>query len=122
MIPLLCRERAAVCGDHVWIANTQFWALLNNNRLDPATRAVVEKGYCYADVKSYTSVASRVKARATQIDVFTRNLLLIPINYVNTHWALAALDLKNKAVTYYDSLRGAGPADHICRKLLRWLR
>jgi sentrin-specific protease 1 len=118
----LLRERNAVCGDCVWVAGTSFWAQLNNNTVEPGTLRVIESGYSYASVKMYTSVASRVKPRATQVDVFGQDLLLIPINYPGSHWALMVLDMKNKVTTYYDSLGAPHPGHAISAKLLRWLR
>ena len=44
----------------------------------------------------------------TNIDLFSKDLILMPINIGNTHWTLIAMDIKQKKVSYYDSLRGNG--------------
>lgn len=123
----LLRERAALCGGHVWIANTRFWATMTQDGRDPDTGALLEEGYNYLGIKTHTSVSTRQKPRATQVDIFSKRLLLIPINYVGSHWAMTAVDLVRREVVYYDSLPGSpaaaqGKAESIAPTLLRWLR
>ena len=43
-----------------------------------------------------------------KVDVFSQDLLLIPINHNNLHWCLAAVDMHRKIISYYDSMLGTG--------------
>lgn len=40
-----------------------------------------------------------------QADVFSKDLLFIPINYAY-HWTLGVVDIRNKLIQVYDSLGG----------------
>ena len=40
-----------------------------------------------------------------QVDVFAHDLLLIPV-HLGMHWCLACVDLRRKAVRYFDSMLG----------------
>ena len=42
------------------------------------------------------------------VDVFSQDLLIIPINHDNLHWCLATVDMRSRAISYYDSMRGSG--------------
>lgn len=39
-----------------------------------------------------------------QIDVFSKDILLVPVNLGNSHWTCAAINLRLKRFEYYDSL------------------
>ena len=45
-----------------------------------------------------------------QVDVFSFDYVLIPINLNNTHWALAAINFVKKRLEYYDAMGGGGRA------------
>lgn len=47
-------------------------------------------------------------SKRKKVNVNTTNLILIPINIMSTHWALAAVDNEYKTITYYDSLSSNG--------------
>lgn len=51
---------------------------------------------------------SGVKRWTRKIDIFSYDLILIPI-HLGMHWCLAVIDFKNKEIVYYDSLRGNNP-------------
>ena len=34
--------------------------------------------------------------------------MLVPVNVHNTHWTLVGCDMRNKTITYYDSMSGDG--------------
>ena len=42
---------------------------------------------------------------ATQVDIFSHDLLIIPV-HLGMHWCLACVDLRRKAVRYFDSMLG----------------
>ena len=42
------------------------------------------------------------------MDVFSKDLLLVPVNHNNLHWCLAAVDLNSRSISYYDSMVGNG--------------
>jgi len=68
-----------------------------------------EVAYNYANVKRWTK----------KVDVFSMDLLLIPVNLGNLHWALLTIDLAKTCINYYDSLGGSGT--HVINALGRWL-
>lgn len=47
----------------------------------------------------------KVKRWTKKVDIFAKDLLLIPINQ-SYHWTLGVIDLKKKQVFVYDSLNG----------------
>lgn len=56
--------------------------------------------------RGYQGVARWSKRK--KVNVNTTNLILIPINIMSTHWALAVVDNEYKTITYYDSLSSNG--------------
>ncbi|KAM6356367.1 LOW QUALITY PROTEIN: sentrin-specific protease 2-like [Alca torda] len=54
-----------------------------------------------------------------RVDVFKKELILVPIN-LSLHWALAVIDMRKKTVKYFDSLGQGG--DEICETLLKYLQ
>lgn len=48
---------------------------------------------------------SGVKRWTRKVDIFSFDLLLIPV-HLGMHWCLAVIDLKHKQIVYYDSLKG----------------
>ena len=43
-----------------------------------------------------------------ELDMFAKDLILMPIHARSNHWTLLAMDLRRKRIAYYDSLRGDG--------------
>ena len=52
-----------------------------------------------------------------QVDLFAVDLIMIPI-HLGMHWCLAAIDMRAKTITYYDSLLGD---NHQCTNTLRYV-
>jgi sentrin-specific protease 1 len=52
-------------------------------------------------------------------NVLDMQMIVIPINHHNTHWALAVLWPHSKEICYMDSLGGAS-ASYVTSTLLRW--
>ena len=52
-----------------------------------------------------------------QVDLFAVDLIMIPI-HLGMHWCLAAIDMRAKTITYYDSLLGD---NHQCTNALRYV-
>jgi Ulp1 family protease len=52
--------------------------------------------YSYKDVRRWT-----VKAK---IDIFQLDYVIFPMNIGETHWAMGAIDLKDKGFRYFDSM------------------
>ena len=52
--------------------------------------------------KGYKAVRKWTK----KVDVFQKDILIIPCHLSNNHWTLAVVDLNNKRMSYYDSLGG----------------
>lgn len=40
-----------------------------------------------------------------QIDIFSKDMILIPVNHLNSHWSAAAINFKKKRIESYDSMR-----------------
>jgi len=40
----------------------------------------------------------------TQIDLFSKDVVLIPVNHGNAHWTAAAINFRNKRFESYDSM------------------
>ena len=51
--------------------------------------------------KGFTSVKRWTK----KVDVFSYDILIIPV-HLGMHWCLAAINMKGKIITYYDSMGG----------------
>uniref|UniRef100_A0A7S0WQN0 Ubiquitin-like protease family profile domain-containing protein n=1 Tax=Chlamydomonas leiostraca TaxID=1034604 RepID=A0A7S0WQN0_9CHLO len=77
----------------VWCASSFLYTQLTNVRTGG-----------YANVRRWT-----LPARTNTPDcVLGRDLLLLPVNFVNSHWVLVALWPARRLMQYYDSLGGAG--------------
>ncbi|XP_033104112.1 sentrin-specific protease 1-like [Anneissia japonica] len=50
-----------------------------------------------------------------KVDIFSKNLILVPV-HLGVHWCLAVIDMRNKTITYYDSMGNANPK---CLQALR---
>ena len=50
----------------------------------------------------------KVKQWTKDIDIFSCNQIIIPININGNHWTLAVIDMVNKVIRYYDSMGDAG--------------
>jgi sentrin-specific protease 1 len=66
-------------------------------------------GYKYSEVARWT----RKK------DVFSKDLIIVPIHCNGNHWTLAVINMKQKRFEYYDSLRGS--PNMVLTNLRRWL-
>lgn len=56
--------------------------------------------------RGYAGVARWSKRK--KVDVTSKDLILVPINIMGTHWALAVVDNRNKQFQYFDSLSSHG--------------
>jgi sentrin-specific protease 1 len=92
----------------VWVANTFFYSKLTEDAQEGAT--VTERGYCYAGVARWT--------KRERVNVFACRLLLVPLNFGNSHWALGVIDMATKRIELWDSLNGGGNG-RVARTLLR---
>ncbi|KAM4770044.1 sentrin-specific protease 2 isoform 5-T5 [Cyanocitta cristata] len=59
-----------------------------------------------------------VKKWTKGVDIFKHDVILVPI-HVRIHWTLLVVDLREKAIKYFDSLGQKG--DHICKTVLKYL-
>lgn len=74
-------------------------------------RAQQRSGYDYARVRRWTR----------RFDVFSYDMLIIPINQQNTHWTLGVVNFQDKYVMHLDSL-GNGGSEKIREYLMRWVK
>ncbi|XP_061203217.1 sentrin-specific protease 1 isoform X3 [Neopsephotus bourkii] len=68
--------------------------------------------------KLKTAGYQAVKRWTKKVDIFSVDLLLVPI-HLGVHWCLAVVDFRKKTITYYDSMGGIN--SEACRILLRLL-
>ena len=52
--------------------------------------------------------AAGVARWTKNVNVFSQDLLIIPINHDSLHWCLATVDMRSRAISYFDSMRGSG--------------
>ncbi|MEE6471909.1 hypothetical protein FKM82_009406 [Ascaphus truei] len=69
--------------------------------------------------KLKTAGYQAVKRWTKKVDIFSMNILLVPI-HLGVHWCLAVIDFRKKSVTYYDSMGGLN--NEACRILLQYLK
>ncbi|KAL1458152.1 hypothetical protein WDU94_008323 [Cyamophila willieti] len=62
---------------------------------------------------------NRVRRWTKKIDLFSYDLILLPIHVQKIHWCLATIDFRKKCVTYYDSM--AGPDRGVLSRLLKYM-
>uniref|UniRef100_A0A8D8W1N8 Sentrin-specific protease 1 n=1 Tax=Cacopsylla melanoneura TaxID=428564 RepID=A0A8D8W1N8_9HEMI len=62
---------------------------------------------------------NRVRRWTKKIDLFSYDLILLPIHVQKIHWCLATIDFRKKCVTYYDSM--AGPDRGVLNRLLKYI-
>ncbi len=60
------------------------------------SKLVDEGGYNYANVRRWT-----IRAK---VNIFERDLVIIPVNVNNNHWTLLVIDMEAKEIRYYDSM------------------
>ena len=82
-----------------WVANTYFYSELTKDNI-----------YCYENIQRWT----------TDIDVFSLDKVIIPINENNVHWFLAVIDFQQQQTQVFDSMGACHPTVH--DTLLRWLQ
>ncbi|KAL7752301.1 hypothetical protein RI367_002347 [Sorochytrium milnesiophthora] len=71
-----------------------------------------------ADLYQYDRVARWTK----NVRLCDMHSVIIPVNYTNSHWALAVIDLQRKVIRYHDSLVAfLQRAQRICAVLLQYL-
>lgn len=49
------------------------------------------------------------KLKDTQLDIFSKDVLLIPVNHANAHWTAAAINFRLKRIESYDSMGMSRP-------------
>ncbi|CAI4230724.1 unnamed protein product [Auanema sp. JU1783] len=58
----------------------------------------------------FTNIATKgyasVKRWTRKVDIFSYDILLVPVHMHNNHWCLAVVDFPNKKIEYFDSLHG----------------
>jgi len=87
----LLQERSnKATGPSCWFTNSFFWNKLSGG---PSKR---NDEYNYKEVRRWTGKA--------KVDIFALDLVIFPMNIGEMHWALGAIDIKNKGFRYFDSM------------------
>lgn len=69
--------------------------------------------------KLRSSGYSAVRRWTKKMDIFSRDILLVPV-HLGVHWCLSVVDFRKKAVMYFDSMGGNN--DEACRILFEYLQ
>lgn len=117
--------------DGVQILRKDIQTLLNDNWLNDEiinaymyliVRRSKQKVYSFNTFfypKLRDSGYSSVKRWTRKVDIFSHDIILIPIHLGN-HWCLSVIDFRLKVVSYYDSLGGSTYG--CCKILLNYLK
>ncbi|CAE7739236.1 SENP1 [Symbiodinium pilosum] len=89
------RSKTGTTSPKCWFTNSFFWPKLSGNN----------KEYNYKEVRRWT-----IKAK---IDVFEMDYIIFPMNIAETHWAMGAIDLKEKGFRYFDSMFSNPPSNFV---------
>ena len=76
--------------------------------LSPTITSSEVTAFHYASVSRFTHHRTR-----TNINIFEKDIVLIPINYHNQHWTLAVIYPKEREVAYLDSLNSHKANDYL---------
>jgi len=60
--------------------------------------------FFYAQLESQGYEKARLSKWTKKVDIFSKDVVLIPINQGNSHWTCLAINFKKKRVEFYDSL------------------
>uniref|UniRef100_A0A1A9WDH3 Ubiquitin-like protease family profile domain-containing protein n=1 Tax=Glossina brevipalpis TaxID=37001 RepID=A0A1A9WDH3_9MUSC len=60
-----------------------------------------------------------IKQWTQNMDIFTKDILLIPVNLSNVHWSMAIIHFKNRTIKHYDSM--GSPNKRILNVLKQYL-
>jgi sentrin-specific protease 1 len=82
--------------------STFFWTKLVNEGYDKGRLAKWTKkvGYWISPIPS----SLQVLIFTLQIEIFSKDAILIPVNHNNTHWAAAAINFRQKRIESFDSM------------------
>lgn len=69
--------------------------------------------------KLRSSGYSAVRRWTKRMDIFSKDILLVPV-HLGVHWCLSVIDFRKKAVVYFDSMGGNN--DEACRILFEYLQ
>jgi hypothetical protein len=85
-------------------------------KLSPTRTSSEVIAFNYSEVSRHTHHRTR-----KNINLFQKDMVLIPINYHNQHWTLAAIYPKKREVAYYDSMHSNRTADDYLDIIQRYL-
>ena len=120
----LTRENLSCCAPNTWLKDEVvnfYFQLLNerNKRLRTENHGCVpdahfdnsffmsklrdhERGYVYKNVRKWT-------IRKRKVDLFSKDLIVVPININDMHWTLCVVFVGMKVIQYYDSIESDDP-------------
>jgi len=99
-------------GRNVMFFNSFFWDKLVKFE-DAKSRDETNYTYSYEEVKGWTS--------RRKIDIFAKDILVMPLNRQSIHWAIIAINMVDKTYSYNCSL-GLGPPDHLDKCINQYLK
>lgn len=85
------------------------------------TKLISSPGAAILDTDVYTDAEKMERLGKNFYSALDADIILVPVHQ-NNHWTLAAIDLVNSAIWYFDSLHmHATYGDRVCSALIRWL-
>ncbi|KZT43922.1 cysteine proteinase [Sistotremastrum suecicum HHB10207 ss-3] len=63
---------------------------------------------------------SKLNKWTKKVDIFAKDVVIIPVNHSNMHWTAAAINFRKKRIESYDSL--GGPRPEVFKKLRSYLQ
>uniref|UniRef100_A0A1B0FIA2 Ubiquitin-like protease family profile domain-containing protein n=1 Tax=Glossina morsitans morsitans TaxID=37546 RepID=A0A1B0FIA2_GLOMM len=108
----ICRLDIRTLWDNNW---------LNDKIIDFYMNLLIERSERSSDLPSVyamsTFFASRlmssgydaVRRWTNKVDIFSKDILLIPINLAQVHWSIAIINFKERTIKYYDSMGYSNP-------------
>ncbi|CUM64079.1 uncharacterized protein PRCAT00001668001 [Priceomyces carsonii] len=103
----ICTRDLRTLKDGQWLNDNVidfYFNLITSN--DPKVYGWTTHFYTTLESKGYQGVSRW--ARRRKINLVEKDLILIPINIMETHWALAVVDNVAKSMKYFDSLTTNG--------------
>ncbi|KAJ9438946.1 Sentrin-specific protease [Diplonema papillatum] len=102
------------------IINAYIQLLVDRAAACPELPSVHSMGtHFFTKMQACGSDYQHVKRWTNKVDVFSFDLLLMPLN-IGKHWALAVVDFKNSVLGYYNSLGSDG--EPLLDMILKWLQ
>lgn len=79
---------------------------------------IVGRRGCVRSLPSLPFLPSLNELTCAQVDLFAKDVVIVPINLGNSHWVCSAINIARKRFEYYDSLGSRNPLVYKVRSSL----